>query len=107
MIVYGEIDPSYPHLQVGDIVKKGDTLGIIYLPVLRKYKGRPMVMLHLELMIPGSREPVWWITRETKPIELCDPTPFLISTIRSSTQSQPNYFNLETYDGKKYLPNFT
>lgn len=101
VIVYGEIDPNYPHVQVGDIIKKGDTLGIIYCPVLKKFKGRPMVMLHLELMTHGSREPVWWTNRDLKPIELLDPTPFLLN---ACNESIPEYFNLETYDGKKYLP---
>mmetsp|Transcript_18505 Transcript_18505/g.19272 ORF Transcript_18505/g.19272 Transcript_18505/m.19272 type:complete len:200 (-) Transcript_18505:41-640(-) len=102
VIVYGELDPNYPHVQIGDIVKKGDILGIIYLPVLKKYKGRPMVMLHLELMTHGSREPVWWTERDLKPPELCDPTPFLLN---ACGDNQPTYFNLESYDGKKYLPN--
>ena len=54
---YGEIIPSQ-YVNVGDMVEEGDVLGWV-VPVLKKNKGRPMTMLHLEMyekniLIPTS-----------------------------------------------------
>jgi murein DD-endopeptidase MepM/ murein hydrolase activator NlpD len=57
-VVYGEIRPE---VEVGGQVKAGDRLGTV-VQVLRKDKGRPMAMLHLELYVNGR---------------LVDPTDFL------------------------------
>ncbi len=103
VIVYGEIDPNAIFCSVGNIVTAGSIIGEINVPVLRSFKGRPMVMLHLELMLHGSVEPVWWMINHPKPDLLCDPTPHLI-------QCSPDakIFDLHLYDGTSFMdPNAT
>ena len=73
VVVYGEVAPA---VEVGDFVPKGAEIGLV-MAVLKKFKGRPMVMLHLELMVPGARETVWWKPGEPQPVCLLDPTPKL------------------------------
>ena len=89
--VYGEIQPG---VKVGDTVKQYETIGFVA-PVLKTFKGRPMVMLHLELMTAGSTETVWWKKGDPKPECLLDPSDLL-----------PNdryiAFDLSAYDGKRY-----
>ena len=73
---YGEIIPSQ-YVNVGDIVEEGDVLGWV-VPVLKKNKGRPMTMLHLEMyekniLIPTSS----WKLNEEKHEGLLDPTMYL------------------------------
>lgn len=46
VICYGEIEPC---VNVGDLIWAGDTIG----KVLKKNKGRPTTMLHLELYEKG------------------------------------------------------
>lgn len=73
---YGEIQ-EYPGLQVGDQVKQGDYIGHV-VTVLRRYKGRPMSMLHLELYDHGHTD-TWgeWKIGSPQPKHLKDPTPLL------------------------------
>lgn len=73
VINYGEIIVD-KNLRVGQKVKTGDTLGVVE-TVLKKNKGRPMNMLHLELYEPGTRSNVaGWSLGESKPLSLIDPT---------------------------------
>lgn len=78
VIVYGEIleDPS---IFTGKKIKRGDKLGIVK-TVLKKDKGRPMTMLHLENYMAGSRESVTWNVGAEQPISLKDPTPLLLKS---------------------------
>ena len=72
---YGEIQ-EVPGLKVGDTVKEGQIIGSV-LTVLKKFKGRPMSMLHLELYDHGYTD-TWgeWKIGEPKPEHLKDPTPY-------------------------------
>jgi murein DD-endopeptidase MepM/ murein hydrolase activator NlpD len=75
---YGEIQ-ELPTLKVGDTVKAGDLLGYV-VTVLRKWKGRPMSMLHVELYDHGYTDD-WkeWKIGDPKPEHLKDPTPYLLT----------------------------
>lgn len=75
---YGEIQ-EYPNLNVGDDVTEGQYIGYV-LTVLKKFKGRPMSMLHLELYDHGFTD-TWreWKIGEPKPEHLQDPTDFLLN----------------------------
>jgi hypothetical protein len=74
---YGEIQ-ELPGLKVGDSIERGQYIGYV-LTVLRKYKGRPMSMLHLELYDHGYVD-TWreWKIGDPKPEHLKDPTDYLI-----------------------------
>ena len=69
VICYGEIEAK---LSVGDQIVAGEPIGQVK-TVLRKDKGRPMTMLHLELYRPGTRETTWWYHGEPQPDNLLDP----------------------------------
>lgn len=73
VVVYGEVAPL---VAPGDRVEAGGPVGAV-LRVLRRDKGRPTAMLHLELMVPGSRATVWWRLGQDWPAPLLDPTPRL------------------------------
>lgn len=73
VVVYGEIAPA---CKTGDWLAAGDTVGHV-VTVLKKDKGRPMAMLHLELHAHGAREAPEWPSPDKKPATLRDPTPFL------------------------------
>ena len=73
VVVYGEIAPV---CTLGQNVAAGDTLGHV-VTVLKKDKGRPMAMLHLELHDHGTRAAPEWPEMDKKPTTLRDPTPFL------------------------------
>jgi len=75
VVCYGELTPLRS-VRVGDQVKQGTCLGCVK-RVLRRNKGRPMTMLHLELYRPGTRESVWWHLGKDRPQELLDPTGLL------------------------------
>lgn len=70
VILYGEIETD---LKPGDYVFEDDLIGSV-LRVLKKDKGKPLAMLHLELYTVGTKEPVWWKLNESKPDNLLDPT---------------------------------
>ena len=80
VINYGEIIPD-KNIKIGDVVQEGQLIGKV-VPVLKKYKGRPMNMLHLELYKQGTKEHLKeWSLSMDKPDNLLDPTilltPFL------------------------------
>lgn len=96
---YGEV--SNVLVVPGEIVKAGQILGTIEVPVLKTNKGRPMVMLHLELyseLIPDTdgTHTVWWKLGESQPKHLLNPIPYLLNIATGS-------FELSSYDGKKYV----
>lgn len=77
VVVYGEVSSI---VLVGQQVNAGETLGYVK-TVLKKDKGLPMTMLHLELYNPNMTETVWWRHGEEKPEMLLDPTSFLENII--------------------------
>ena len=77
VVCYGEIDPS-THLTVGSKVTSSTFIGTVK-TVLKKDKGRPMSMLHLELYTHGIREWTAWDIEGYRPEHLLDPTPYLLA----------------------------
>ena len=73
VILYGEIEPE-AQIKIGKPVMCGEILGTVK-TVLKKDKGQPMTMLHLELYKHGTNESVWWHT--DRPNNLLDPTKLL------------------------------
>lgn len=74
VVVYGEIEPA-GILKIGDQVDpKVSILGQV-IPVLKKDKGRPGCMLHLELHTKGARQAPAW--EGDRPSTLLDPTAYL------------------------------
>lgn len=74
VVNYGEIIPS--EFNVGDFITRGDIVGAVK-KVLKKDKGRPMSMLHLELYKHGTKNCVEW--KNEKDENLLDPTPYLLN----------------------------
>lgn len=72
-ILYGEIEPC---VEVGDRIVSGEKLGHV-IRVLKKYKGTPMDMLHIERYQVEVKESVWWYLNESKPELLLDVTEIL------------------------------
>jgi murein DD-endopeptidase MepM/ murein hydrolase activator NlpD len=74
---YGEIQ-EYPNIKVGESVIQGQYIGYV-VTVLKKYKGRPMSMLHLELYDHGYTD-TWgeWKIGCKKPEHLRDPSEYLL-----------------------------
>lgn len=110
VVVYGEISSL---VEVGQPVHRGDTLGTV-LCVLVEFKGRPMTMLHIELLKPGATETAWWkqgVPRlanlwkpeDTRPDCLLDPYPYLMEAAKAMQLVPPaSYFNMATYDPALY-----
>ena len=84
VVVYGEI---IAHVTVGQQVNTRTTLGHVR-TVLKKDKGRPMSMLHLELHTPGTRNAFDWPVDGVRPPSLLDPTPHLIEMFVQLTREQ-------------------
>jgi len=81
VVVYGEIG-SLSGVTVGQRIGRCECVGSVK-TVLRKDKGRPMNMLHLELYEHGVRETVWWRHGEPRPVGLLDPTEKLEEALRA------------------------
>lgn len=116
VIVYGEASVL---VSEGDTVTEGQVIAVIDTSVLRSFKGRPMVMLHLELMNSDQTETLWWKSavevekrmglKETErkatdditlpPEGLLDPTEMLRKAAGITVAS----FDLKDYDGTSYL----
>lgn len=88
IIAYGEVGTIA--VAVGDELEAGQQIGVISTSVLRRFKGRPMVMLHIEVyndlpdgytgsvLVAGDvSATVWWKCDEARPARLDDPTPLL------------------------------
>lgn len=73
VILYGELSTD---LKAGDFVFEGDIIGSVK-RVLKKDKGKPVAMLHIECYTSGTKEPVWWNIGEIQPSNLLDPTPLV------------------------------
>lgn len=70
VVCYGELYVLH-QLCPGTFAPAGALLGYVA-QVLKKDKGKPMSMLHLELYKHGTREPALWLT--DRPLNLLDPT---------------------------------
>lgn len=97
-ILYGEIELAAWHVRgaVGDYVTAGSLLGYV-IPVLKKDKGLPMNMLHIELYdrsYTGCGEV--WKLNESQPIPLKDITPLLK---REINRKKPIFKRLLGYIG--------
>ncbi len=68
VVLYGEVTPG---VEVGQTVVRGEEVARVK-QVLKKDKGRPMSMLHLELHKTGSRTWVEWL--DERPDILLDPS---------------------------------
>lgn len=68
-ILYGEL---FAFVEIGEQVIAGQQIGSV-LPVLKKDKGLPTCMLHLEYY-SSYLEPVWWKLDADRPHGLLDPT---------------------------------
>jgi hypothetical protein len=78
VINYGEILPS-THLKIGDLIDEGVCIGHV-LTVLKKDKGRPRNMLHLELYTHNTQKNIHiWNLEEQQPLQLLDPTSLLFN----------------------------
>lgn len=73
VVAYGEIGAV---VTTGQQLQAGDLVGHV-VRVLRKDKGRPTCMLHLELHTHGARSTAEWYDSTGRPKTLLDPTPFL------------------------------
>jgi murein DD-endopeptidase MepM/ murein hydrolase activator NlpD len=96
VLVYGEVESL---VEVGQKVKTGDIIAHVPTPVLKEFKGRPMVMLHFEQMTHGSRETLWWRLEQPQPENLLDPTNLLLETANGWFR----FFDLREWDGERYL----
>jgi len=95
VVTYGEIKSL---VAVGDQVKVGQVVGVVEKPVLRSFKGRPMVMLHVELMTHDAIKTEWWKAGEPMPPTLRDPMPFLME----AAGANPSHFEMRLYQGKRF-----
>jgi murein DD-endopeptidase MepM/ murein hydrolase activator NlpD len=75
-ILYGEIKVT-DGIQEGDLIEEGFLIGTV-LTVLKKDKGRPMSMLHMELHKPELAGLFCWESQ--RPESLLDPTELLIKS---------------------------
>lgn len=74
VVVYGEVTPTVAY---GRRVAAGEVLAEVQ-TVLRRDKGRPRAMLHLELHASGARDAPEWLAG-ARPPTLRDPTPELFA----------------------------
>ena len=75
LVVYGEIIPD-KKIHIGMKIVAGDLIGCVK-RVLKKDKGRPTSMLHLELRKPGFFRNIDKNWDENLPNGIKDPTPYL------------------------------
>ena len=76
VVVYGEVGLG-TGVRVGTRLAEGETFAHV-VQVLRKDKGRPTSMLHLELHVPDTRDAYEWTIEGGRPVSLLDPTSFLL-----------------------------
>lgn len=93
VINYAEVTPL---VEEGDEVKAGQVIAVVDTAVLKSFKGRPMVMLHLELLTPDTDTSPWW--HHQRPKCLRDPEPLL----REIAGEDLTHFDLSQYDGERY-----
>jgi len=109
VVAYGEVCPL---VEVGQPVHAGDTIGTVVC-VLLEFKGRPMTMLHIELLKPDAETAWWkkgeprlanlWKPSDTMPDCLLDPTRLLEEAAKATPFGWPaGVFNMATYDPALY-----
>jgi hypothetical protein len=82
MVYHPEIDKTFlygellPAVNINDTIHAGQLLGCVK-QVLKKDKGRPMSMLHIECYAGLQNKSVWWRHGENMPENLEDITRFL------------------------------
>jgi hypothetical protein len=76
VVLYGEIEPE-AGIHPGVEVRRGQKVGAVT-RVLRKDKGRPRSMVHIELHASGSHNSILWAKDAPRPDGLRDPTPALM-----------------------------
>lgn len=87
VLFHGEIN-ALP-LAVGSRVSAGDPLGTIS-RVLRKDKGRPLHMLHLEFYEHGIYESIGiWAAGSPRPLGLLDPTELILASANLEMPQAP------------------
>lgn len=93
VINYGELIPSND-LKIGQKVFEGQTIGYAT-KVLKKDKGRPMTMLHLEMYTNGTKKALSsWDLEMDRPSSLLNPTYFLIeAALENHLFSEKQVFN--------------
>ena len=96
VVCYGEIEPD-AQLMVGDTIAAGQQIGAVKM-VLRKDKGRPRSMLHLELHIPGTTRTTPWEHGTERPPTLLDPTTLLLAAARGTTAEQSEGGDFALFD---------
>lgn len=109
---YAEVTPL---VKEGDEVKAGQVIAVVDTAVLKSFKGRPMVMLHLELLSHDTDTSPWWYITEDdevklkehrihrndgppRPNNIWDPEPALQEIAGEDLIT----FRLEDYDGEKF-----
>jgi len=99
---YGEIQ-EYKKIKVGQTIEQGEYFGYV-ISVLKKYKGRPMSMLHLELYDHGYIDD-WgkWVIGTSQPEHLKDPTPYLLNKMQGTS---PIYEDTYKKSNKQFIQNF-
>ena len=102
MLNYGEVDQTHVLVTKGESVRAGQHIGIINKSVLKSNKGRPMVMLHLEMMDHGHYDFLWWDLDKPQPQGLRDPTSLLRSIV-SANGGVVSTFDITKFDGKKFI----
>lgn len=104
VVGYGECSPI-DGLRVGSVVKAGEVVAVVDTAVLKSFKGRPMVMLHLEMYQEleaqaDDSHTVWWPLGAEKPSNLLNPTFYLLD---AAAKGDPGYtpprFRMEDYAG--------
>lgn len=83
VVVYGEVGVG-TGIREGVRVGAGEVIGHV-VPVLKKDKGRPMTMLHLERHQPGVRDAFEWTEEGGRPASLLDPTGKLLEAVAAQT----------------------
>ncbi len=97
VVVYGEVKAL---VNVGDRVKQGQIIAEVETSVLRRFKGRPMVMLHFELLTEDATGTVWWRADEPRPEVLQNPARKLLD----AADGMITAFSLDAYDGVRFRP---
>lgn len=96
-LLYGEIQPEV-NIKRGLIVSEGQLIGTVA-TVLKKDKGLPMSMLHMELYNHHVKDPVIWGLDGMKPEGLEDPTTLLKEALGDQEVIEkthsPNLFKID------------
>lgn len=107
VVGYGECTPL-EGIAIGARVRVGQRIAVVDTAVLKSFKGRPMVMLHLELyrnleVQPDGTNTMWWKLGESQPENLVDPSFCLVDAAAKGNRGySPKTFQLEDYTGQDF-----